>query len=94
MIVQAVVLDMDGVIIDTESMYQHAWQVACAELGFTLDDEGYAALVGRPTADCEGELVARFGPQFPMRVFRSHWPALWYALAHNLMRTVTLVQPA
>jgi beta-phosphoglucomutase-like phosphatase (HAD superfamily) len=64
-------------------MYQHAWQAASAELGFTLDDEGYAALVGRPTADCEDELVARFGPQFPMSLFRSHWPALWHALAED-----------
>jgi beta-phosphoglucomutase len=79
--IRAVVLDMDGVMLDTEPMYQHAWQRACADLGFTLDDEAYATLVGRPTADCEEELVARYGPEFPMRVFRSHWPALWHALA-------------
>jgi HAD superfamily hydrolase (TIGR01509 family) len=79
--VRAVVLDMDGVMIDTEPMYQHAWQRACADLGFTLDDEGYAALVGRPTAECEEDLVTRFGPRFPMSLFRTHWPALWHALA-------------
>jgi beta-phosphoglucomutase len=72
---------MDGVMIDTEPMYQHAWQRACAELGFTLDDGDYAELVGRPTADCEHELVTRFGPQFPLSLFRAHWPQLWHALA-------------
>ena len=79
--IQAVVFDMDGVLIDTEPMYQHSWQRACAELGFDLDDDAYAVLVGRPTADCEEELIARFGPQFPLRAFRSHWPRLWHALA-------------
>jgi len=70
-------------MIDTEPMYQHAWQRACGELGFTLDDEGYAALVGRPTADCEDELVTRFGPQFPMSLFRASWPPMWHALAQD-----------
>lgn len=54
--IQAVAFDMDGVLIDTEPMYQHAWQQACAELGFDLDDDAYAGLVGRPTADCEAAL--------------------------------------
>jgi HAD superfamily hydrolase (TIGR01509 family) len=75
--VEAVVLDMDGLMLDTEPIYKAAWQRASSELGYELDDRSYARLVGRPTGDCEQELLKQFGEAFPLDGFRSRWPALW-----------------
>lgn len=75
--ISAVVLDMDGLMLDTEPVYKASWQQAGAELGFDLDDEWYSILTGRPTPDCERELVRRFGPEFPMTRFRARWQELW-----------------
>ena len=34
----AVILDMDGLMVDTEPLYKIAWQAGIAELGFELSD--------------------------------------------------------
>jgi HAD superfamily hydrolase (TIGR01509 family) len=75
--ITAVVLDMDGLMLDTEPLYKAAWQQASRELGFDLDDSSYSGLIGRPNGDCELELVKRFGSEFPMARFRTRWPELW-----------------
>ena len=79
--IRAVVLDMDGLMLDTEPLYKASWQQACAELGFALDDAAHARMIGRPNADCERQLVRLFGPGFPLEPFRAKWPALWRASA-------------
>lgn len=80
MVISALVLDMDGLMLDTEPLYKTAWQQAAAELGFDLDDESYSRLTGRPTRDCEQELMTRFGPGFPLPQFRTRWTELWRLL--------------
>jgi beta-phosphoglucomutase len=77
--IEAVVFDMDGLMIDTEPFYKTAWQRACAALGYELDDASYANLVGRPEKDCEADLLEQFGPEFPLDRFRLVWPELWRA---------------
>jgi len=79
--VEAVVFDMDGLMLDTEPLYKAAWQRASAELGYELDDPAYVKLIGRPTADCEQELLAQFGERFPLDMFRSRWAGLWRVAA-------------
>jgi len=75
--IRAVVLDMDGLMLDTEPLYKAAWQQASAELGFDLDDQSYSRLIGRPNRDCERELIHHFGSGFPMSRFKARWPELW-----------------
>ena len=79
MSLSAVILDMDGLMLDTEPLYKDAWQCASGELGFELDDASYAKLTGRPNTDCEAALLEQFGPQYPMEPFRTRWSELWYA---------------
>ncbi len=75
--IRAIVLDMDGLMLDTEPLYKAAWQEAAVELGFHLDDQWYSNLTGRPNPECERELVLRFGSQFPVERFRARWQELW-----------------
>jgi len=74
---QAVIFDMDGLMLDTEPIYKIAWQASAAELGYPIDDAFYATFVGRPNVECERDLVARFGSGFPLGQFRARWPPVW-----------------
>jgi HAD superfamily hydrolase (TIGR01509 family) len=75
--VDAVILDMDGLMLDTERLYKSAWQKAASQLGFLLDDGFYFTLVGRTNAAGEITLTERFGVDFPMAAFRERWADLW-----------------
>ena len=75
--VDAVILDMDGLMLDTEVIYKIAWQKAASQLGFALDDAFYFTLVGRTNADGESALMERFGADFPIVQFRELWADLW-----------------
>ena len=75
--VTAIVLDMDGLMLDTEPIYQVAWQRAASELGYALTDETYTRFLGRPTDDGERELARHAGPAFAIDRFRARWPTIW-----------------
>ena len=75
--VDAVILDMDGLMLNTEPLYKDAWQNAASQLGFPLDDSFYFTLIGRTNAAGESALTERFGSRFPMTSFRERWERLW-----------------
>ena len=75
--VDAVILDMDGLMLDTEPLYKRAWQTAAAELGYRLGDDFYLTLIGRTNAAGERALAERFGSGFPLARFQRRWPELW-----------------
>jgi len=75
--VEAVVLDMDGLMLDTEHLYKFAWQKAASQLGYPLDDSFYFTLVGKTNAAGEDALTGRFGQDFPMANFRQSWSDIW-----------------
>ena len=77
--VAAVVFDMDGLMLDTESINRMAWQGAAVELGHTLDDAFYLTLLGRTTVDCEARVQHQCGAAFPMGEFRARRRVLWRA---------------
>ena len=78
---QAVVFDMDGLMIDTEIIYHHAWQQAAADLGYTIDDEILRGLIGVRTDECEAVICDHLGADFPLPVFRTRWMERWEELA-------------
>ena len=70
MLIDAVIFDMDGLMLDTEPVYRSAWVQTAAECGYELTDDLYWRTIGRTRADSEQLLVAEFGPAFPMDEFR------------------------
>ncbi len=76
----AVIFDMDGLLVDSEPLYLRAWQEAAAGLGFDLTVELYGSFLGRPEAECEADLMAVFGPAFPLGEFRERWKERWVQL--------------
>ena len=65
--VRAVLLDMDGTLLDTERVYFESLVTALNAFGYT-DDVGALchAMVGLPGPECEALLHARYGAGFPL----------------------------
>ena len=80
MLPQAVIFDMDGLMLNSEPLYQQAWQAAAQDLGFTLEAELYLSLVGRSSAEADRLFMQLYGDQFPVQVFNELWDAQWRSL--------------
>ncbi|TPG72086.1 HAD family hydrolase [Hymenobacter nivis] len=59
--IQTVIFDMDGVIIDTEPIHHHAFFTQFAELGITVSDAQYASYLGSSTRNVFQQLKEQFG---------------------------------
>ena len=55
---QAIVFDMDGVLIDSEELHAHAKRVAFAHAGIELSDADLSSYVGRSDAVMIDEIGA------------------------------------
>jgi HAD superfamily hydrolase (TIGR01509 family) len=65
--VGAVLLDMDGTLLDTERVYFDSLVAALTAHGYTDDTTTLCqAMVGLPGPDCEAMLHARYGENFPL----------------------------
>ena len=65
--VRAVLLDMDGTLLDTERVYFDSLVGALNAFGYTDGVEALChSMVGLPGPDCEAMLQARYGASFPL----------------------------
>jgi len=65
--INAVLLDMDGTLLDTERIYFDSLVAALTAHGYTDDTATLCqAMVGLPGPDCEAMLHARYGESFPL----------------------------
>ena len=57
--IQAVLFDMDGTLIDTEKYYRIFWPKALAACGYTMTDEQALTMrsLGRPLSACSSVMV-------------------------------------
>ncbi|MGR9037024.1 MAG: HAD family phosphatase, partial [Gammaproteobacteria bacterium] len=53
----AVIFDMDGLVLDTESTYRLAWQRAALAMGHELSEPFFTALSGLPAPEVERKLM-------------------------------------
>lgn len=63
--IRAVILDMDGLMLDTEGMSRIAWQRTLAEWGFVLSDQQYLDLLGLTLADVGKRMQIWYGADIP-----------------------------
>ena len=65
--VSAVLLDMDGTLLDTEKVYFNSLVAALNAAGYTDDAVALChAMVGLPGPACEAMLLDRYGDSFPL----------------------------
>ena len=70
---QAVVLDMDGTLIDTEPLAACARSLAASALGLTFDPALPSRMVGRNFADCRALVIEHHGPRYPADRLMAAW---------------------
>src|SRR6266446_1980793 len=79
----AVVFDMDGLLFDTEVLYQEAIQLAAAEGGHELAIDVFNRTVGLPWAQSRALLLSHFGEAFPIDEFQEAWVRHFWAIAET-----------
>jgi HAD superfamily hydrolase (TIGR01509 family) len=59
--VAAVVFDMDGVLFDTETLYEKAALAAASEVGIPMTSEFFRSTVGSPSPVVRAQVLERYG---------------------------------
>ena len=71
--VEAVIFDMDGLLIDTEAVYIAAMQAAARVLGRDMPMDFCHSMVGVPGHECNLMIEDFFGAGFSIAEFRQHF---------------------
>ena len=79
----AVVFDMDGLLFDTEALWQDALLAAAAEAGHAIPDEVYNGSIGVRRSQCGPLFQAHFGADFPFEDFHADWRRHFWLIAEN-----------
>lgn len=73
----AIILDMDGLLLNTEPVYKNAWQYGAHKLGFILSDQLCDQFSGNSLHAIKQHLLQQFGAQFDfdqfMHLSSNHW---------------------
>jgi HAD superfamily hydrolase (TIGR01509 family) len=72
----ALILDMDGTLLDTESIYVRSWMQAAADLGRPQPEDFLHKLIGAPGPGFQVLVRERLGPDFPYEEHRARYLAL------------------
>jgi beta-phosphoglucomutase len=83
----AFIFDMDGLVLDTEPTYFAAWQQAAKLMGYQLEPELFIKLSGSHYNQVEAQLIAEFGVDFDLLLFRQLGTESWnnYVHKHGIM---------
>jgi len=79
----AVVFDMDGLLFDTEALWQEALLSAAAEGGHEVVDELYRSSIGVRRSQCRNLFLSHFGENFPFDDFHQNWRRHFWLIAEN-----------
>ena len=82
----AVIFDMDGLVLDTETTYFIAWQRAAKAMGFAFSEPFCPSLSGLHYKDIELILVANCGADFNLQAFNHLSGIFWreHVNAHGI----------
>jgi beta-phosphoglucomutase-like phosphatase (HAD superfamily) len=69
----AVVFDMDGLLLDTEALYEEAMMAAALEGGHETTPVLFRRMLGGSWRDNRMLLLAHYGAAFPVDIFRTAW---------------------
>ncbi|TAN53825.1 MAG: HAD family phosphatase [Methylococcaceae bacterium] len=73
----AVIFDLDGLVLDTETTYRLAWERAATDMGHSLNDAFFAGLSGLQGSEVEAALLAELGTDFALADFKQRGDRHW-----------------
>ena len=79
----AVIFDMDGLLFDTEALWQEALLSAAAEAGHKIPKEVYNKSIGVRRSQCRGLFQSHFGEHFPFDDFHANWSRHFWLIAES-----------
>lgn len=79
----AVIFDMDGLLFDTEALWQDALLSAAAEAGHEIPDEVFNKSIGVRRSQCRGLFLSHFGDDFRFDDFHSSWRDHFWSIAEG-----------
>ena len=81
--ISAVIIDLDGVLIDTESISRMAWMRAAREFGFEITDSFYEKIVGYSVLDARKEISVLTNGRIDMECYMDRSAAIYYGEMHS-----------
>ncbi len=67
--VQAILVDMDGTLLDSEALYKSLWQSTAREFGIDLNDLAYQRFIGARFDQCKDFIAELGGKGFSLPAF-------------------------
>lgn len=80
---RAVIFDMDGLLFDTEALWQEGLLAAAAEAGRTIPEEVYNGSIGVRRSQCGPLFRSHFGEDFRFEDFHAEWRRHFWLAAEN-----------
>ena len=80
---QAVVFDMDGLLFDTERLYQEAFALAVNAGGHAVPADILLRTVGLPLAQTRVLFLSQLGEAFPFDEFQAAWVRHFWEIAEG-----------
>ena len=80
---QAVIFDMDGLMLDTERLAARAWDEAAAAVGATFDGALALRMIGRNFDDCTAMMRNECPPGYPVDAVLARWHPAYDAIVER-----------